>query len=145
MEKPTCFDVETRVDDRGLFIPFSNSLSQDLMGKIKRVYAVENFEKGVIRGFHYHQKEIKIFYIVKGAAKFVAINKDNPEDKHVFVTSEKKSQVVVIPPGYANGWVSLEDGTILISLSSATFEESIQDDVRLDPYTWGDVWKVKSR
>ncbi len=145
MEKPEFFDLKIPTDDRGYFIPLTNTLDEDIRNNIKRVYVVGNFSKGVIRGFHYHQKEIKIFYIVKGAAKFIAINKDNPEDRHVLVTSDKHPQLVIIPPGYANGWMSLEEGTILIGISTSTFEESMNDDIRFDPYHWGDVWSVKGR
>ena len=47
----------------------------------KKVY--HSFSKGIIRGFHYHFKEIKMFYIIKGAAKFVAINPKNPEARKI--------------------------------------------------------------
>ncbi len=145
MKKPEIIDIKTHIDDRGYFVPITNFLKEDLRKSIKRIYLVGNFGKGIIRGFHYHKKEIKIFYIARGAAKFVAINRENPEDKHVFVTSDKNSQLVIIPPGYANGWISLEEDTILIGISNATFEESVNDDLRFAPYTWGNVWEIKAR
>ncbi|MBI2045168.1 dTDP-4-dehydrorhamnose 3,5-epimerase family protein [Candidatus Pacearchaeota archaeon] len=145
MKKPEVIDVKTHADDRGYFIPITNLLNEELRKRIKRIYVVGNFGRGVVRGFHYHKKEIKIFFIARGAAKFIAINKDNPEEKYIFVTSDKNSQLVIIPPGYANGWMSLEEGTILIGISNATLEESLKDDIRFDPYKWGDVWEIKSR
>ena len=39
----------------------------------------------------------------------------------------------------------LEENTLLISLSTSTFEESAKDDFRYDPYEWGDVWSTKAR
>jgi len=145
MDIPECLDLKIPTDDRGYFVPITNVLKEDFRKEIKRVYFVGNFDKGVVRGFHYHQKEIKVFFIAKGSAKFVAINKENPQEKHIFTTSDKHPQVVIIPPGYANGWMSLEPGTLLICVSNATFEESVNDDIRLDPYSWGDVWTVKGR
>ncbi|MBK7377418.1 MAG: WxcM-like domain-containing protein [Ignavibacteriales bacterium] len=37
---------------------------------IRRGYYVDNYGKGVIRGLHYHRKEIKMFIMAHGAAKF---------------------------------------------------------------------------
>jgi dTDP-4-dehydrorhamnose 3,5-epimerase-like enzyme len=145
MVTPECITLKVSSDDRGYFVPITNALPEEITKAIKRVYVVGNFGKGVIRGFHYHEKEIKVFFIAKGSSKFVAINKNNPEDKHIFVTSDRNPQLIIIPPGYANGWMSLEEDTILMCVSTSTFEESIKDDLRFDPYTWGDVWSVKGR
>lgn len=146
--KPYAQDIQARGDDRGTFIPFLNSTNDlpDFPGlAIKRLYYVYNYGRGVIRGFHFHQREWKYFIISSGSAKFVAINPDQPDDMHTFISSSRKPTLVVIPPGYANGWVSLEDNTVLICGSTASFEESVVDDKRLDPLTWGDVWTVKPR
>ena len=144
-EKPYVIELEIYDDDRGFLVPLTNELSPE---NIRRVYVVGNFSKGIIRGFHYHFKEIKMFYIVKGAAKFIAINPDNPNEKYEFVITERKPKVVVIPPKYANGWVSLADNTLLVSMSSRTIDEirEDKDDVRYDPFKWGkEIWEVKAR
>lgn len=141
-------EIEVKTDDRGIFVPFlnnANNLADEKNLAIKRNYFVYNYGKNVIRGFHFHKKEWKYFIIVNGAAKFVAINPENPEEKFTFISSSRKPNLIVIPPGYANGWISLEDNTILICASTSTFEESINDDQRFDPYKWGDVWSVKGR
>lgn len=144
-EKPTALDLEIYDDDRGFLVPLTNKLNPDL---IRRVYVCGNFSKGVIRGFHYHFKEQKFFYIIKGAAKFVAINPENDNEKYEFVITERKPKLVIIPPKYANGWISLADETLLVSLSSRTIEEirNDNDDVRYDPFKWGkEIWEVKAR
>ena len=145
MGVPECVDLEIYTDDRGFLVPLTNVLNDKIEKPVKRTYIVGNFGKGVIRGLHYHEQEIKIFYIARGSAKFVAINPENPEDKHIFVISDKNPQLVIIPPGYANGWMSLEENTLLVSLSTSTFEESVDDDKRYDPYEWGNVWTSKAR
>lgn len=145
MEKPEKLNLEIYSDDRGWLVPLTNILKEKLEKPVKRVYVVGNFGKGVIRGFHFHKQEIKIFYIARGSAKFVAINPEDPNDKHIFVTSDKNPELVIIPTGYANGWMSLEENTLLISISTSTFEESAKDDFRYDPYEWGDVWSTKAR
>lgn len=131
-------------DDRGVFAPILQN--EDIIeGEVKRIYYVYNYGKGIVRGFHYHKKEWKYFTIVNGAAKFVAINPDNPTEQYTFVSSSRKPTLIIIPPGFANGWVSLEENTLLVCGSTSTIKESIADDKRFDPYQWGDVWSVKGR
>ncbi len=147
--KPYWRDVQVFTDDRGCFVPFSNALSLDLtkadVPVPKRAYVVVNYGRGVVRGFHFHEHEWKYFFVANGAAKFVAIDPNEPREQYVFVASARKPGLVVVPPYYANGSVSLEDQTIIVCLSSSTFDESIADDKRYDPFTWGDLWSVKSR
>lgn len=143
--KPHAIDLDIYDDDRGFLVPLTNSLEPD---DIRRVYVVGNFARGVIRGFHYHFKEKKMHFILKGSAKFLAINPDDPDERYEFVITERKPRIVVIPPKYANGWKSLADDTLLVSMSSRTIGEIREDndDIRYDPYTWGEeVWEVKAR
>ena len=148
MNKPYIQEINARSDDRGTFVPFlneANALPDQKNLAIKRIYYVYNYGKGVVRGFHFHEKEWKFFIITNGAAKFVAINPNDEKDQHIFISSSRRPNSIVIPPGYANGWVSLEDNTILVCGSTSSFEESVDDDKRFDPYKWGDVWAVKGR
>jgi dTDP-4-dehydrorhamnose 3,5-epimerase-like enzyme len=144
---PKSINLESHVDDRGIFIPFLSSLEKLPFSSLpaKRNYLVYNFGKGVIRGFHLHKKEWKYFLIINGAAKFIAINPKKTKEKFVFIGSEKNPLLIVIPPGYANGWVSLEEKTILLCCSTSSLEESLKDDIRINPLKWGDLWKVKAR
>lgn len=148
-KKPLPFSkpIEISADDRGIFAPFISSTNNltDSGLAIKRIYYVYDFGRGIIRGFHFHKKEWKYFTVVAGAAKVVAIKPKNPRQKYFFISSARKPDLIVIPPGFANGWVSLEDQTILLCASTASFEESVADDQRFDPYKWGDIWKVLAR
>lgn len=139
--KPHAQEGKIFIDDRGAFAPFIDGENIPL----KRIYYVVNPSRGIVRGFHFHEKEWKYFTIIQGSAKFIALNPDNSEEKFTFASSSRKPNIVIIPPGYANGWISLEDNTILLCASTATTQESIEDDKRYDPYTWGDVWTTKPR
>ncbi len=144
LQRPYLVPAPVYTDDRGAFVAITNELSKELA--IARVYAINNFGRGVIRGFHKHQREVKMFYVACGAAKFVTVAGGGEEqDQHVFVLSDRQPTVLVIPPGWYNGWMSLEEGTILIGMSNAVFRESAADDERVDPYAFGDVWKVVAR
>ena len=146
-EKPQSIELKVFIDDRGEFISILDEI-QNLnprIGQIKRIYYIVNPSRGIIRGLHYHQKEWKFFVIVKGSAKFVILNPDNPSEIYTFVSSERKANLIVVPPKYAHGWISLKDDAILVCASNVTTQESLADDKRFDPYQFGDVWTVKGR
>ena len=131
--EPTMMKIQSISDDRGYLMPFTDDIDDALF---KRCYIVGNYGRGVIRGLHYHKLEMKIFTIVSGSAKFVTLKlpedvadrndyceiadmiEDDPSLVRTFVLSNRHHGVLVVPPYYANGWVSLEDNTILTSLSN---------------------------
>lgn len=145
---PNLIPINCYVDDRGFLwqihgkglLPF----------EVRRVYIVGNFSKGTIRGLHYHKKEWKGFFVVKGSVKFLTIPYGESTPK-TFVLSDKNPRILVVPPMNANGWMSLEDDTILIGMSNFILVQSKEDDIRYDPMEPWDVcdlthrWKVKAR
>ena len=117
----------------------------------KRTYVCSNFQSGTVRGFHYHDREQKIFICLKGAVKFVLLNgvQDGRNrlglTPQTFVLSENSSKALYIPAKYANAWQSLTDDTVLLGISDVTVEESINDDKRFDPKVLQNVWEVRWR
>lgn len=139
--------VKSFIDDRGFL---SQILPEgDESFQIKRMYSTGNFSRGIIRGFHKHKREKKAFFVPTGSAKFVAVDdrKDSATFKEIntFVLSTLNPSVLIVPTGVYTGWMSLEDGTVVIGISSEKFDKDNPDDERLDPYAYGDVWKVKDR
>lgn len=121
------------VDDRGP-LRFVNDF--DFEG-VKRFYQVENHEQGFIRAWHGHVKEGKYVYVPRGTAWLgtIKMNKDKSMDIDNIsnvVLSDKKPQVYYIPPGYYNGFKTLEKDTIVMFFSTVTMEEAKGDDFRLD-------------
>lgn len=159
--EPVMIQIQSISDDRGILIPFTDHIDHSLF---HRCYLVENYGKGVIRGLHYHKEEIKIFTIVSGAAKFITMKlpeepadrnnekeikeylRQNPDAVQSWVLSSRHHGVLIIPALYANGWMSLEDNTILVSLGNLRFEKAKNDDIRINPYIIGENhWKVIGR
>ena len=135
------------IDDRGFL---SQILPEgDKSFNIKRLYSTGNFSKGIIRGFHKHKREKKAFFVPSGSAKFVVVDdrKDSSTFKEIntFVLSTLNPSVLTIPTGVYTGWMSLEDNTVVLGISSEPFDKENPDDERLDPYAYGDIWKVKDR
>ncbi len=139
--------VKSFIDDRGFL---SQILPEgDEHFQIKRIYSTGNFSMGVIRGFHKHKKEKKAFFVTSGATKFVAVDdrKESPTYKEIntFILSTLNPTVLTIPTGVYTGWISLQDGTVILGISSEPFDKKNPDDERIDPFAFGDVWKVKNR
>ncbi|MGC9332487.1 MAG: WxcM-like domain-containing protein [Bacteroidales bacterium] len=161
IKEPLYLPIQSINDDRGLLIPFADQIDSQM---IRRAYFVENYGRGVVRGLHYHKKEIKMFIIASGAAKFNVLKmplemaerneteeiqkycRENPESLKTYVMSSRHHALLVVPPLYANGWVGLEDHSVLFSLSNLIFEDAKNDDLRIDPYIIGkDKWEVTGR
>ena len=58
--KAQLFDRQLFVDDRGHFTNIPLNLPE-FNFKGKRVYICDNFQRDIVRGYHYHEKEAKVF------------------------------------------------------------------------------------
>lgn len=119
---------------------------------IKRFYVVQNSNTHPIRAFHGHKKEGKYVYVVSGSALLCAVyvdDFDHPSKKSVverYMLSDKKSQILSIPPHFANGWKALEENTKVIFFSTSTLEASLNDDFRFPYDYWGaEVWDIPNK
>ena len=136
------------VDDRGC-LTFANDFN---FYGVKRFYQVQNFSTSTIRAFHGHLKEAKYVYVAKGSAIVAAVELDDikspSKNKKMnrFILSDKKPQVLFIPPKYANGFRPLEEDTRILFFSTSSLEESKGDDYRFPVDYWGEeVWEVENR
>ena len=122
-------------DDRGSVYCVMDSMD---VYDIRRTYIVHNWTKGFIRAWHGHEKGWTGIHVIKGAAKVLAkpIGIDGiranlePATLVSKVLSDRQPAIMWVPPGYANGTMSLEDNTKILVYSTLSFEEVKQDDVR---------------
>lgn len=146
--EPKIIEGGMGLDDRGT-VAFVNNFNFE---GVKRFYCVENFELSTIRAFHGHEKEAKYVFVPRGSILLAMVKMDsktNPSKSNPVqrvVMSERKSQIVFIPPGYANGFRALEPNTKVIFFSTSTLDESKGDDYRFPADYWGkQVWEVEHR
>lgn len=134
-------DGEVFADDRG-YLRFINDFD---MSSVKRFYQVENHAKFFVRAWHGHRKEAKYVYVASGSALIGAVKLDDEDaEPSRCVLSASKPGVLHIPPGYANGFMNLEDNTIVQFFSTTTIEESKGDDIRF-PYDKWNIWRIGYR
>ncbi|MGA2973237.1 MAG: dTDP-4-dehydrorhamnose 3,5-epimerase family protein [Candidatus Bathyarchaeia archaeon] len=138
---PKEIEISCHADDRGFLYQFYKGYN---FPEVKRIYLVGNNSKNIIRGFHKHLREWKAYFVARGTVKFVLVD----EQKAItnYILSDRKPSVLVVPPKYSHGWVSLTEETLVIGLSNETLEGSMEDDFREDPFLYGkEVWETKAR
>jgi len=144
--KPHLFEGGLGIDDRGE-VAYVNDFSVD---GLRRFYIVSNHRAGFVRAWHGHRRESKYVTVVQGSAVVAAVHIDNWEHPsaaasvHRYVLSARQPTVLYIPPGYANGFMSLTADAKLVFFSTATVEESKADDIRFAATYWN-PWQVEER
>jgi len=145
-DEPRLIQGGASTDDRGRVF-FANDLD---LGPARRLYLVENFAPHTVRAWHAHRNERKWVTVVAGAALACCVEIDDWEhpstdqEVHRFTLDASNPSVLEIPPGYANGAMSLLPETKLLYLSDATLDASLGDDVRFPARHW-DPWQVAER
>jgi dTDP-4-dehydrorhamnose 3,5-epimerase len=144
--EPSLTQGNIGIDDRGS-VSFVNDFRFE---GVKRFYLVTNHRAGFVRAWHAHRKESKYVTVVQGAAVVAAVAIDDWETPsgdvkvHRHVLSATKPAVLLIPAGYANGFMSLTDDARLMFFSTSSLEESRGDDIRYDARYWN-PWEVAER
>jgi dTDP-4-dehydrorhamnose 3,5-epimerase len=145
-DEPRLIEGGHAVDDRGS-VSFVNGFGFE---GVRRCYLVRNHSQGFVRAWHGHKHEGKYVMPVAGAALVCCVAIDDWEHPssdafvHRFVLSAEKPGVLEIPPGFANGFMSLTADSALMFFSTSTVDESLNDDYRFDSRHW-DPWKVEER
>ena len=133
-------------DDRGS-LSFANDFA---FAGVKRFYAVRNHSSDVVRAWHAHRREAKYVSVLQGAAIVGAVKIDDWESPSPDVTPARyvlasgAPSVLYVPAGYANGFKTLTEDTIILFFSTASLEDSVGDDTRFEARYW-DIWNVTNR
>lgn len=141
-EAPKLINVETYLDDRGC-LSFCNTLD---FSKIKRFYKISHVKADTIRAYHGHEREGKYLYVLSGSCLVgvFRLNYSLSCWQYKWTLSDKKPQILWVPPGHANGFMNLSQTMELMIFSTSSLEESRNDDLRL-PYDSYDIWKPDPR
>ena len=137
-EKVTLIQGEVFTDHRGRI----TSLNAFRFPGVERVYFIHHSNADVVRGWHGHQFERKWFYCVKGSFRMGFVRPDNWEhpsadlEPEFFELDEHNSQIICVPPGYANCLKADQPGSMLMVLSGATYPECLADSWRYPTSMW---------
>lgn len=140
MESPKIIIGNSFNDDRGR-ISFVNDFTFE---DVKRFYLIKHPSIHIIRAWQGHKKEKKYFYVVKGSFLVCLIKIDDWKkpstklDVEQFHLDSEKSQILVAPPGYANGFKAMKKDSELLVFSSNLIENAKSDEYRFDKNLWFD-------
>ena len=120
-------------DERGFFLETYNKEAFERAG-IKTVFIQDNQSystKGVLRGLHFQKEpfaQAKLVSVISGRVLDVAVDlrKNSPTyGKHVTVVLEaEKRNMLLVPEGFAHGFVALEDSVFSYKCSNVYHKES---------------------
>ena len=138
-------------DNRGSFIKIFNrdwylSLESNF-NEMEEYYSIS--KKNVIRGMHFQKPPhdyTKIVHCIKGRALDVVLDLRKSSSTYgmckSFEISSKNKKIVCIPPGFAHGFMSLEDDTIILYKVSSVYSKS--NDVGIHWNSFGFKWPCNS-
>jgi dTDP-4-dehydrorhamnose 3,5-epimerase len=129
---PVILEPQIFGDDRGFFLESWNADRFAAAG-LDFAFVQDNHsrsDKGVLRGLHFQNPnpQGKLVRVVAGAAYDVAVDlrRSSPHfGKWVGVTlSAENMRMFWVPPGFAHGFLSLEDGTDFLYKCTAFYDPS---------------------
>jgi dTDP-4-dehydrorhamnose 3,5-epimerase len=139
-------ELVANVDDRGYLIEILRE-TDDYFTRFGQVYIVGDPVRNTIRAFHVHKVLWDWFFISHGSAKFALVDgrKDSKtfEEINTLILTERKPQLLVVPPGVFHGWMSLEDDTQMISTASEVYNRENPDEERVPFDSFGYDWNIK--
>ncbi len=106
--------------------------------KFGQVYFTTTYP-GVVKAWHYHEKQTDHFYVVKGLCKIALYDQRNDSDTKGTVNQlylgESCPGIVKIPPGVMHGWMCVsQEEAYIINVVSEMYNYSDPDEFRTDPH-----------
>jgi dTDP-4-dehydrorhamnose 3,5-epimerase len=142
MNKPVLIKNRVASDDRGHFRKFLDSkklLEEIDFGTVTDINFVTSFKKFTFRGFHYQEEpfgENKYISVISGKILDLAINLKSEEsgylDIYDFQLSDEDDASIIIPKGFAHGYLTLEPNTSVIYATSNFYSPSHERGIRWD-------------
>lgn len=137
-------------DDRGFFMEILRD-DENLLKRFGQSSMSKSYP-GVIKAFHYHERQDDIWFFPVGNAQVVLydLREDSPTkgETNVFYMGEDNPLVVVIPQGVAHGYRVLgNEPACIVYFTTESYDPKNPDEKRLD---WDDPrigfdWTTKHR
>jgi len=135
-------------DERGRLMEILRS-DDDLFLRFGQVY-MTTAHPGVVKGWHYHKKQVDNFAVVKGMIKLVLYDRREESSTrgeiNEFFLGEHNPQLVQIPALVLHGFKCVgSDEAIVINCTTDVYHRQQPDEFRIDPFS-PDVpydWAIK--
>jgi dTDP-4-dehydrorhamnose 3,5-epimerase len=145
--KPQIFE-----DIRGYFF---ESYSKEMLSGLGACYDFvqdnQSFSHiGVLRGLHFQNppfEQCKLVRVIQGSVQDVAVDirKNSPTygKYHSVILSGDNKLMYLVPPGFAHGFLALEDNTIFAYKCSRTYNKVSEGAIRWNDPDLGIEWMIK--
>lgn len=137
-------------DERGYFMESFNEREFETLQKVKFVQDNESLsQRGVLRGLHFQKPphaQAKLVRVISGSVFDVAVDLrlSSPTYGNYFghVLSDKNKLQLFIPAGFAHGFLSLEDNTIVNYKCSDYYHKEAEDSLLWNDKQLGIQWGI---
>ena len=155
IEDVVIIEPQVHGDERGYFIEtFREDKLEDFL-EYKINFCQDNeskSSKGVLRGLHYQlapYAQTKLVRVIQGRVLDIAVDirKNSPTfGKHVAVElSSKNKKQLLVPRGFAHGFVVLEDDTVFAYKVDNYYSPEYDRGIAFDDNTLGIDWILNSK
>ena len=134
-------------DSRGVFRRIYDSEINEIAAK--QISYSGNKKRGTLRGMHYleeSRQEFKLIECISGSVLDVVVDcrteSVNFLNHATIEISAESDFAMLIPPGFAHGYLTLEDNSNLIYSMSAQYEASYERGIRWNDPKVGIDWPV---
>ena len=134
-------------DDRGGFIKLFNKDSTLFNNyKTEQINFVQNKKKGILRGLHYQIGEFsesKFFRVLKGSIQLafadLRINSQTKDKSGTYIL-DTPDIAVLIPKGFATGYLTLKDNTEVLYCSDNIYHPLSEKGIRWNDPSFDFQW-----
>jgi dTDP-4-dehydrorhamnose 3,5-epimerase len=145
-------DLEQRGDERGFFARVfceKEFAAHGLPERFVQVNSSLSRATGTLRGMHYQlppAAEVKVVRCIRGSLfdVIVDIRPDSPTFKRFFgaVLSAENRQMIVVPQGFAHGFITLEDNSEAFYFVSSAYSPENERGIRFDDPAISIEWPI---
>jgi dTDP-4-dehydrorhamnose 3,5-epimerase len=131
-------NLKTIPDERGRLMEILRS-DDDAFEKFGQVYVTTNYP-GVVKAWHYHEKQTDNVCCVKGMIK-IALYDPRSQSATVgkineFFIGDHNPLLISIPPGIFHGWKCVsESESLVVNIPTEAYDYENPDEYRLPPDT----------
>ena len=138
-------------DNRGILVRVFDELALgDVKFHVSQASVSWNPTKGTLRGLHslhISAGESKLVTCVRGRVWDVAVNVDETSDSYLsywsFELDGSRGDWVLIPPGYAHGFITLSSDALVTYMMSAPYNPLLEKGFRYDDPAFSISWPFR--
>src|SRR5688572_28629948 len=124
-------------DERGFLMEILRA-DDELFTKFGQVYVSATYP-GVVKAWHYHQRQVDNFACVAGMVKLVLVDTraDSPTNGAIneFFVGTQNPMLVQVPNLVYHGWKSIsQDLALVVNVPTEPYRYGEPDEYRLDPH-----------